>query len=71
MKRTAEQWALFLEAGYSASGLHAESLAVLLRAMVAEREAWEARRADIKIGTVWALERAISARRRAEGVDGE
>ena len=72
MKRTAEQWAELL-AMYSfpmiemgAADADSTDLALLLRAMVAEREAASkiANYADVQ-----RFEQAVAARRRAEGVE--
>jgi hypothetical protein len=63
VKRTAEQWAKLLEAGGGPFDDDNDAdLALLLRAMVAEREARE--QTDYS-----AWREAIAARRRAEGVE--
>jgi hypothetical protein len=71
MKRTATDWATLLESHVGLSPTEERLLAVLLRAMVAEREAWERNEVEGTTGAVATLARATAARRRAEGVDGE
>ena len=68
MKRSAEQWADYLEGRHHGLSTSDEiDLALLLRAMVAEREAWELQESERKLGTIFSLHRATAARRRAEG----
>ena len=66
MKRTAEQWADWLDNDAGIYGENKRDLAALLRAMVAEREALIASHREID---AVALLDAMKARRRAEGLE--
>jgi hypothetical protein len=80
MKRTAQEWANLVDCSAESSSVlldkeDATDLAQLLLAMVAEREAFERYDSEdngIDAGVEWGRYMTLrTARRRAEGVDGE